>query len=377
MAYALLIDESQLPAVGEFDIDDAPSSFGRVQGVDPRFAFGELSWLRAWAAAYTQEGDWRGPVRAYAAHDGVRCLGMVALASQRLKGIRIKSLAGYYWPFRTLCASAEPGERNRFAEEMAARFARRPPASVLRFGPISSNDEGINVLLSGMRSHGWLSLYKKVGDVFVLDVPKTPESIEERVSASLHKNIQYLRRRLRKQGARLDFERHALPEAGRDVLHDLQGIERASWVSTPGGHPKFDTPAGERFYTALTHVDSGGAQPVVWILRCDGKPIAFSFHIEAGDTIYIVANSYDEEWKRFSPGSLLTYEVVVDAGARGMRRIDWGRGDSGYKSRWGATASATLSDVLMFAPGIGGRAAFRLARRAMPGWEPQGHFAAG
>src|SRR5690606_7278062 len=219
MAYALLIDESQLPAVGEFDIDDAPSGFGRVQGVDPRFAFGELSWLRAWAAAYTQEGDWRGPVRAYAAHDGVRCLGMVALASQRLKGIRIKSLAGYYWPFRTLCASAEPGERNRFAEEMAMRFARRPPASVLRFGPISSNDEGINVLLSGMRSHGWLSLYKKVGDVFVLDVPKTPESIEERVSASLHKNIQYLRRRLRKQGARLDFERHALPEAGRDVLH--------------------------------------------------------------------------------------------------------------------------------------------------------------
>lgn len=335
---------------------------------NPRYAFAAIPWLEAWSRSYLPGQGWRGPVQAYAAFGAQRCLGFIALANQRLNGITVKSLGGYYWPYRTVPVNADEAERERFARAIAAHFTIYPPSTILRFGPVAARDEGVRALLATFHQENWIGLRKNAGSAFHLELPVKQADIAGMMSSSLYKNIQYLRRRLHRQGLEIAYERHRLHGRGHALLRDMQKIERASWVSGPGGHPKFVGQAEERFFTALTALSECGAQPVVWILRCGEEPIAFSFHIEAGDTIYIVANNYDDQWKSYSPGSLLTYEVLSDAPARGVLHVDWGRGDSGYKSRWGASASEALCDVLMFRPGVIGRAAWVLAKRALPDW---------
>jgi CelD/BcsL family acetyltransferase involved in cellulose biosynthesis len=81
-----------------------------------------------------------------------------------------------------------------------------------------------------------------------------------------------------------------------------------------------------------------------------------SAHIETADMIYIIANSYDEKWKAFSRGSILSFEILTDGCRRGKTRIDWGQGDSGYKSRWGARCGTkSLIQVMFFRPGLLGK----------------------
>ena len=97
------------------------------------------------------------------------------------------------------------------------------------------------------------------------------------------------------------------------------------------------------------------------VLTIDGKPAAFSFDLDAGALKYAVANSYDPAVAKHSPGKLLQYRNLVHALDRGVTRVDWGAGDSGYKQTIGAEAGPAIRDWLLLRPGLPA-AVGRLAR---------------
>jgi Protein involved in cellulose biosynthesis (CelD) len=201
-----------------------------------------------------------------------------------------------------------------------------------------------------------------------LILPTTVDELRSSVSPSLLKNIDYRRRRIVMNEGQLEPERHMLEGNCGAILRELQIIERASWQGMKGA-PKFVGVAQERFWRAIAQAQPVAARPVAWLLRCAGRPIAYQVHIETRDIIYKIGSCYDLEWKAYSPGSLLTYEIFSDACRRGKRHIDWGRGDSGYKSTWGANCEDDyLEEALLFRPGMLGRTALRLAQRALPDW---------
>jgi CelD/BcsL family acetyltransferase involved in cellulose biosynthesis len=84
----------------------------------------------------------------------------------------------------------------------------------------------------------------------------------------------------------------------------------------------------------------------------------------------IVANGYDEAWKASSPGSLLSLDIFRDAIGRGLRLVDWGQGDSGYKQRWGARPGARMMDLILFRPGLVGAIGCKILKKALSGWDP-------
>ncbi|WP_298093320.1 GNAT family N-acetyltransferase, partial [uncultured Sphingomonas sp.] len=88
------------------------------------------------------------------------------------------------------------------------------------------------------------------------------------------------------------------------------------------------------------------------VLCVDGVPAAFSFDLDAGAWRYAIANSYDPKFARQSPGRLLVYRNLADALARGVRDVDWGVGDSGYKETLGSEPGAAMRDWLLCAPGV-------------------------
>ncbi|TAN03011.1 MAG: GNAT family N-acetyltransferase [Rhodanobacteraceae bacterium] len=339
-----------------------------IPRMDDALSFYDDRWLCAWAQAFLPNQGWSGPLTAYLVGSGTASLGSIVLARQTVSRLHVRSLAGYYWPFRTLVVRDDADSRKTFATSIAAHFSKCPPATVLRFGPVSSSDKAFQELLRALMGTGWVALRHDDGQTFVLNLPEDASILEKTISHSLLKNARYCRRRMEKQLGSLLIERHVLREGSTEALEVAAAIEAASWVGKKSGDLKFVGVENRMFWTSLASKSGSPFDIVIWLLHCDNAPIAFSAHIETRETIYIIANSYDEQWRSHSPGSVLSLELLGDACRRGKKRVDWGQGDSGYKSRWGAAASACLFDVMLFRPGIRGHVLCALVRRLRPEW---------
>ena len=333
--------------------------------MEPGCGFVDTAWISAWQQAFVPGRGWRGPIRlACLVGEGGQRLAFVPLARQQIGPVHVTSLAGYYWPSRGVALA---GGRPQ-ADSMADGLTRHKAGPMLRWGPVSADDAGTQALIAALVGRGWTCLRRKLGLSFVLELPPSVAELKPLISPSLLKNIKYLRRRLEAQCGALQLTRHSLgPENVEAVVARAASIESRSWVAGGSGEPKFVGAANQHFWTTLAR-GRPVAEPVVWILSAGSDDIAFSVHIEAADTVWIVANSFDERWKPFSPGSILTHEVLLHAVANGRRRVDWGQGDSGYKSRWGAQPTTAIDDVLLFRPGPAGRLLCRLARAVSPQW---------
>lgn len=339
-----------------------------LTGQRDAYAFCDLPAVDAWAKAFLPGKAWDWPLKIYSSHADGLGLGCLSFARQRLSLLSVNSLAGYYWPCRTFGMSAKGMQEGLFAKTIAAHFVKSSPGPMLRFGPISSKDEAISQLLAALIESGWRPLCQESGAVFELDLPSDMASLRAGISNSLLKNIDYTRRRMSKQSGAISFERHVLGAHSHALLEVLSQIESHSWLAQNDGELKFVGEANQKYWSSLGQTEQRSSEVVIWVLRCGAEAVAFSAHIETPQTLYILANSYDDKWKAFSPGSMLTLELLNDACLRGKKHLDWGQGDSGYKSRWGALAGARLYDVILFRPGLQGRFLYALAQRALPHW---------
>ncbi|MGJ7915144.1 GNAT family N-acetyltransferase [Massilia sp. LXY-6] len=316
----------------------------------------------AWEQAYLPGNGWRGPLAV------VRAPGAeVAFARKRAGKLDLWALGGYYWPWRGV--AVEPGAGEQALAGLAAELTRRPCGAMLRMGPLIDGDTDTQRFITLLRAHGWRGLKQESGQVFELTLPASKEALQAQVSGSLWKNIAYLRRRLDKQGA-VTTERHRLTgSCAASLLQRAALVEQASWVGQQGKEVKLVGVQNQAYWSRLAqHGD--GPEVVLWLLSCGGREIAFSLHLEHGQTMCIVANGYDEAWKASSPGSLLSLDIFQDAIERGLRLVDWGQGDSGYKQRWGAQPGARMMDLILFRPGLVGAVGYRMLKTALSGWEP-------
>lgn len=360
------------PAVLEMLDADAPAQEALLKAPPHAlhdFAFGHPSCMKAWADAFLPGRNWRGRLRWGRLRSGDRTLAIVPFAKQKLSALAIDSLAGYYWPFRTIYAAPDGAGIATLARQLGRALAAKPPSSVLRFGPVSSRDQLLHGAMRELIERGWQYLANEAGGVFELDLSVGFETLRQGFSSSLVKHIEYSRRRLAKSLGAVHCERIVLDPGSTSLLEILATIESESWVAKSQGDLKFAGAANRRFWTQLAECSDDHVQAVFWVLRCAERPVAFSAHLETPTTVYILANSYDEAWKAHSPGSILTMEVIKDAAARGKGRVDWGQGDSGYKQRWGAREASQLHDVLLFRPNPVGRLSAFAARRVLSSWQ--------
>jgi CelD/BcsL family acetyltransferase involved in cellulose biosynthesis len=316
----------------------------------------------AWEQAYLPSNGWRGPLAV------VRVAGAeVAFARKRAGKLDLWALGGYYWPWRGV--AVEPGAGEHTLAELAAALTRRPCGAVLRMGPLIDGDTDTQRFVTLLRARGWRGLKQESGQVFALALPASREALQAQVSGSLWKNIAYMRRRLDKQGA-VTTERHRLTaEQAAPLLQRAALVEQASWVAQQGEDVKLVGAQNQTYWSRLAQ-HGGGPEVVLWLLSCGERDIAFSLHLEHGQTICIVANGYDEAWKASSPGSLLSLDIFRDAIGRGLRLVDWGQGDSGYKQRWGALPGARMMNLILFRPGLVGAVGYRMLKTALSGWVP-------
>lgn len=263
----------------------------------------------------------------------------------------LREVPGCYWPYRSfpVAADASAGELAAFLSSGAARGVL---GRAWRLGPIYENDPTLVRLLAAAPASGWSPLARRIAPSFLLDIERLREEGSWPRGSTLRKN-RFHEKHLAAHGV-LDWS--FVSDAGwtAETFDTLAEVERRSWVAarTDGSDAKFMAPHHRRIW------EKAASDPVIAgvmraaILHVGGEPAAFSFDMDCGDLKYAIANSYDERLAKHSPGKCLYYRNLVEAMERGISRVDWGAGDSGYKRTIGAEPGPAIVDML-FVRGAG------------------------
>nr|MDQ2879077.1 GNAT family N-acetyltransferase [Pseudomonadota bacterium] len=262
---------------------------------------------------------------------------------------------GCYWPFRGFPAQA--GVDGAAFDALVAALGGQ--VNALRIGPVYDGDPAATALHAAARRSGWAVLDRFVADRYLLDMTGG-----DWPRASTLKKNRFHEKHLGGHGA-LDWDfldGCALAAGGFDAL---AAIEEKSWIAarTDGSDAKFTATGHGAFWRAAAADPVIAGMMAVALLRVDGAPAAFSFDLDAGALKYAIANSYDPAFAKHSPGKLLYYRNLVRAKEGGVRAVDWGAGDSGYKSVIGATGDAAIRDWLLLRPGLPAMLGHALRRR--------------
>jgi CelD/BcsL family acetyltransferase involved in cellulose biosynthesis len=271
--------------------------------------------------------------------------------------LRMAAVPGSYWPFRSFPTSADADAAG--FDAALARLAT--DVTALRIGPVYDDDASAMPLIAAARARGWAVLDRFVAESFLLDITAARAEGAWPRNSTLKKN-RFHEKHLAGHGA-LDWRFVHGADWTPAAFDDLDRIEQASWIAarTDGSDAKF-TPTGHGAFWRAVAADPVVAE-MMWaaVLTVDGKPAAFSFDLNAGDLKYAIANSYDPEYAKHSPGKLLYYRNLVRAIEDGITRVDWGAGDSGYKRTIGADAGPAIRDWLLVRPGVSALVAKTLA----------------
>ncbi len=322
-------------------------------------AFLRPAWFAGWSAAFGGEGNWTGSTQYLSVLSGDRLVGALAVASQTVGRLRFASLGGYYQPFRGIVAFDDvPGTTAQMVEGLGELTGFHG----VRMGPVPQDDGDLVALVASLRTAGWRVIERRVATGFVLDVPATVEEFDGGLSKKRRAKLRNYWNKMCKV-AETELVHHTGGNADDwvRVFDDLGTVEMASWVAE-SGDPRFAGDRNKIFWTHLAHDAWMREAMHAWVVYHGGTPVSFCFALDAGDTRFVMANSYDARVAEFRTGTKLYHEVIRDAVARGRARVDIGMGDSGYKAQWGAEAGSELIDIVAFPPTLKGRLVHLAAR---------------
>ena len=353
---------------------DAPSSSApppHPRWVTPAEAIAErrfLSecWIRSWVETLPARGHWSGPLDALVTRDARgEVSAVLPLASLRLgPGLGIRALAGPRQPFRGLVVRQR--DFASAAEEIGAQIIADTRLAAIRFSSVDGGDIALDTLVTYLKLRGWLTHQRFLYLTLATPLPDTLDQLHAQLGKRREKRFRQKESRLKREGHyEIRVYRGLEESAWSRVIGDLADIERRSWLVKLGGETQFQSEEGRHFWRALLSDPETRGCWGVFVLFFQGRPACYCLTADMGGTRYSIYNHYDDAFRPLSLGSIVDHDVFRDAIERGMKKIDFGHGDGGYKQQsLGASPDGSLRDVVVAAPTGRGRALFA----ASMGW---------
>ncbi|HEV2748569.1 MAG TPA: GNAT family N-acetyltransferase [Allosphingosinicella sp.] len=315
-----------------------PASIDAVaERADPRHAFLRRAWFAAARPA--------APATVVASRSDGAIIAALPLGAIGPRRLGLRAVPGCYWPYRSFPVAADAGDAE-LAALLSHAAARRALGPAWRLGPVYADDPTAGRIAALADRAGWTPLQRRIATAFSFDMAAQREAGAWPRTSTLKKN-RFFEKHLARSGP-LGFRFVSGRDWTPEVFDQLAAIEAKSWIprETGAGDAKFLAARHRRFWEEAARDPVLAEMLHAAILTIGERPAAFAFDLDAGTLKYAVANSYDEEFAKHSPGRVLAYRSLPAAAERGIERVDWGAGDSGYKRTLGAVAGPEIVDFL-------------------------------
>jgi CelD/BcsL family acetyltransferase involved in cellulose biosynthesis len=297
--------------------------------------FARPGWVEAWCAAFGG-----GEPVTIAAHEGGRLSGLLPMVDRL--GL-LRSPTNAHTPAFVPVAEGT-GALGALAD---ALVARRPAAFSIGF--LDRREPAVTALGDAARSAGYAVVVRHIHASPVLDLGDVDAWEAERPRRALA-DLRRRMRRLREAGE-VSVARTRDPAALDDVL----ALEGRSWKGARGTAIAADARL-RAFYGRVAGWAARRDGLRIAVLRLDGRPLAAVLALEEDGVLHLVKAGYDPAFARFSPGQLLLQDVLREAFAAQLRRVELHGADEPYKRLWtGAVRNRVALEA--FAPTARGRLA--------------------
>ena len=298
-------------------------------------------WVMTWCSVFSKTED----LQLYAFYDGAKLVGITPFVVERIGPFRCARLAGtdhYSVLFRLpVIESYLPDVLQQASFELINRSRN---ADFVSFSPVSALSQIAQNLSCFSNSKDLVCKTSPKGTHTVFDLPAEFDDYLKSISK---KRRGQFRRDMKALSAEFDIEpvsRH--PEEG-DVQKFAE-LHRQQWNALGKGGYFSDWPGSYELYSALARdPDTNKAVTIDWI-DSRGSPLAAQLCIGTGDTAHwrLPARVTSAELERHSLGKVGLILMLKRLIADGVRRVEAGLGDYGYKLNYGAKTVAVDSVVI-------------------------------
>ena len=304
--------------------DEFPEDVERLfaQGERAGISLGS-AWFRTLIAAVIQPGD---AVRFHVLRRDARAvaaLPVIARASRIPLHRTVESLSNYYTTLYAPLLDPQVDAQGLTPLLGAIRRAESPLAT-LRLQPMDPQSRSYTVLLDALRLAGFLPFEFYCFGNWFLSAPQDWPSFLAGRNSKMRSNIKRMEKKLAQEGGTVEI---VIDGAGHErAIEAYQEVYDASWKQAepyPQFMPKLIAQATERGWLRLG---------IVWLGL---KPIAAQVWIVANGKADIYKVAYDEAFKEYSPGTVLTARLMQHVLERdGVGEVDYLVGDDPYKKNW-------------------------------------------
>jgi len=164
------------------------------------------------------------------------------------------------------------------------------------------------------------------GDWYLDEIGCSGDEYFNRLPEKIRKDVSYCKRRLQKMG-KYEFK---LIRNGDEIDHFMNlyyEVYSKSWQEKEG--------IGPNFHRDLAKMAVKNDWLRLGFLFFNNLPIASQFWISYSGTAFILKTVYDQNFKKYSPGKILTSEIAKFAiDIDKVKAIDYVQGDEAYKQDW-------------------------------------------
>jgi CelD/BcsL family acetyltransferase involved in cellulose biosynthesis len=282
---------------------------------------GGLAWYRNLAG--TVYPDHPG-LRFYVLRQGAQVVAVLPLRAEQSGGAwQLSALANFYTSLYqpVLDAGLKSVEMVALLSAIQAEFGQ---LASLTLAPMDPDSHAYQTLLGAMRIKGWIAFeYFTFGNWYQPVTGDWAAYLAAR-SGTVQNTIRRMRKKFAADGGTL-----ALVTGTRELQQAIAAYEKvyaASWKK-PEPFPAF-TPGLLQTYAAKGFLRLG----LAWL---DGQPVAAQVWIVSHGRAEIYKLAYDERFKGYSPGTLITAMLMEHALDKDkVSEVDYLVGDDPYKKAW-------------------------------------------
>lgn len=295
--------------------------------------------------------------------NAIVCIAPCLRKARKMYGVQawsIELIGNVYSPFRYILIDPN-GETEvaRLVSALVAFFEKeRAYWDMVDFRSIPEEKGRFELLKAAVQDSKMPAcLYTDFGDWYLDNIDFSGEEFIAGLPKAVRKDVAYCRRRLEKMGKveiKIVQEMSCLDQ----FMDDYYMVYAKSWQKRekigPSFHRDLATMAAKMGWLRLG------------FLIYDQDPIAAQFWITCQDTSFILKTVYDQKYRRFSPGKMLTAEMMKYAiDVDRVNEIDYGQGDEAYKKVW-TPERRERKGILAFNNSITGRYLALIHNRIRP-----------